>query len=463
MTSTIQRFEAASQRPAVSQATAIEQSRAVAEVQAAVIVAQNVPRDMQRAIAEMRESCGRMAMAEQAFYAVPNRGTGASVHLARELARIWGNIEHGSHELRREDDAGMSEVQAFAWDKQTNTRTSRTFIAPHERMKAGARQRLTDLGDIQNNNNNVAARAVRECILNVLPRWFTEEAQNICHNTLENGEGKPLSQRIDEMVGAFAGIGISQKQLEAKVEKKLGQFDASDVAQMGIVYTSITRDGISKNEAFPPIEETVAEIVGNDENNEPTKDASKLRGKVKSAVPDVEKADTETDKNAANNQSEQVKEPGKVDECVCREDGNHGDCEVHGYVAPPDTPDEHTEDADIAAAPGAPTADTPGQTDRVASALGNARKGSKARGAYMDLIAALFREAGLETLDDLPTVASSILKIRVQYAATLTDSQLKTVHTSLRAWKDVGTLPDMVTRILDAADMAAEQTTLDTE
>lgn len=250
-------------RPAqVSQATTVEQSRAVAEVQAAVVVAQQVPRDINRAIAEMRESCGRLAMAEQAFYAVPNRGEGPSVHLLRELARAWGNIEHGSHELHRDDAAGTSEVQAFAWDKQTNTRTSRTFIAPHERMARGSRQRLTDLGDIQNNNNNVAARAVRECISHVLPRWFVEEAINTCRQTLEHGEGEPLPARIEKMVSWFGAMGVTVEQIEARLDKKRGQWDAGDVAQMKIAGKSIQAGEATKDELFPASPSSTADEIG---------------------------------------------------------------------------------------------------------------------------------------------------------------------------------------------------------
>ena len=102
--------------PTVTQTTAVEQARAIAEVQAAVVVAQNCPRDISRAVAEMRDACGRMALASRAFYAVPNRGNGPTVHLARELARIWGNLDYAVRELRRDDEAGVSEILASAWD-----------------------------------------------------------------------------------------------------------------------------------------------------------------------------------------------------------------------------------------------------------------------------------------------------------------------------------------------------------
>lgn len=246
---------------AASQATAVEQARAVAEVQAAVVVAQQVPRDLGRAEAEMRDTCGRLSMAGRAFYSVPNRGTGPTVHLMRELARIWGNVQYGVQELRRDDDAGISEVQAFAWDVQTNTRSTRTFIAPHARMKGRDRQKLTDLGDIYLSNQNVGARAVRECIATILPTWFTEEAQDRCRATLEKGEGKPLPERITTMVGLFGEQGIKIDQLEARTGKQRSAWGAGEVASLAVDYTSITRDGLDKDEIFPPRRVTADEIA----------------------------------------------------------------------------------------------------------------------------------------------------------------------------------------------------------
>ena len=247
---------------ALTQTTAVEQARAVAEVQAAVTVAQAMPRDINRAVAEMRDSCGRMAMASRAFYSVPNRGNGPTVHLARELARIWGNIDYSVRELHRDDEAGSSEVLAMAWDQQTNVRSSRSFQAPHAKMARGQRQALVDLDDIYRNNQNIGAKAVRECILSVLPRWFVEEAQDHCRHTLNQGEGVPLADRIAAMVGAFAGIGIDVPRIEVKTGKKRGQWDAGDVAQLGIDYASITRDGVDAESLFPARPVTTDELGG---------------------------------------------------------------------------------------------------------------------------------------------------------------------------------------------------------
>lgn len=256
-----------SQPKRTTQTTMVEQSRAVAEVQAAVTVALQFPRDMQRAYAEMRAACGRLRLAERAFYDVPNRGRGPTVHLARELARIWGNLDYGVRELARDDEAAMSEVQAYAWDQQTNVRSSRTFQAPHAKMvgKGAAKRRetLIDLDDIYRNNQNVGAKAVRETIMSILPRDFVEEAQDICHRTLKDGDGVPVEKRISDAVAAFAGIAVGVDRLEAKIGKPRGQWGAQQVADCAIWYTSITRDGIDASSLIPEVVVSADDFGGN--------------------------------------------------------------------------------------------------------------------------------------------------------------------------------------------------------
>ena len=245
----------------VSQTTAVEQARAIAEVQAAVTVAQAIPRDVRRATEEMHDSCGRLALAQRAFYSVPNRGNGPTVHLARELARIWGNIDYTVRELSRDDEAHRSEVIASAWDQQTNVRSSRSFQVPHAKMAKGQRQAIVDLDDVYRNNQNQGAKAVREAIFSVLPRWFVEEAQDICRRTLDHGEGKPLATRIEDAIKLYADHGVSVARIEAKLGKKRGQWDAGDVGQLVIDYTSITRDGIDADTLFPERPVTPDELV----------------------------------------------------------------------------------------------------------------------------------------------------------------------------------------------------------
>lgn len=246
----------------VTQATHVEQARAVAEVAAAVQVAQMNPRDIRRAWAEMQEACGRLGLASRAFYNVKNRGSGPSVHLARELARIWGNMDYGVHELHRDDERGYSEIRAYAWDQQTNMRSSRTFQVPHQRMVKGERKPLTDLQDVYLNNQNIGARAVRESIFAALPADFVADAQERCRATIERGDGKPLVDRIAAMVDGFkATFGVTVAQIETRLGRKRGQWTAVDIADLAVVFSSIKRGETTADQEFPPEPVTAAEIL----------------------------------------------------------------------------------------------------------------------------------------------------------------------------------------------------------
>lgn len=249
----------------IGQGTAVEQSRAAAEVQAAVVVAQQCPRNIQTAVAQMRESCNQMFLAERAFYRYPKGGqtiTGASVHLARELARCWGNVQYGLVEMRRDDQYGQSEMQAFAWDVQTNSRNSSTFIVPHRRDTKNGPQPVTDMRDIYELNTNNGARRVREAIFAILPPWFVEEAKELCNATLRNGGGKPLAQRVADAIKTFEGIGITVDRIENRLERTSGKWTEHDVAQLIVIYKSVQRGEVTAEDEFPAPRVTADELTG---------------------------------------------------------------------------------------------------------------------------------------------------------------------------------------------------------
>jgi hypothetical protein len=246
----------------IGQVTAVEQARAVAEVAAAVQVAQQFPRDMDRVRREMQTACASQALAKRAFYAVPNRGQGPSVHLARELGQIYGNFQSGIAELRRDDDKHESELMAFAWDVERNGRTSRTFVVPHARMKGGRRVALDDLGDITNNNANVGARALREVVFNQLPRWLREEAEDLCRQTLERGDGRSVAVRADSAVQGFESrFHVKEQQLVERIGRKRSEWGPQDLATLEVIFRSIEQGETTPDEQFPPPKVTAAEVT----------------------------------------------------------------------------------------------------------------------------------------------------------------------------------------------------------
>ncbi|QDH92845.1 hypothetical protein KNU62_gp60 [Gordonia phage Bakery] len=280
---------AESARPSteVSQATAVEQSRAVAEVQAAVLVAQQNRRIKTVAVVEMRDSTAQRSVADKAFFRFPRGGetvSGPSIHLARELARCWGNIQFGVSELRRDDVKGESEMQAYAWDLETNARNVTSFIVPHTRDTKRGVKKLTDMRDIYENNANSGARRLRECIFAVLPPWFIDEAVDRCNATLKDGGGVPLAQRITNAIELYSGIAISRDQLEAKLGRSSNDWTEHDVAQLGVIWKSIDRGEVQKDEEFAPARVSADDLpAGGTSKRTTTTAARKSTTKTKTA------------------------------------------------------------------------------------------------------------------------------------------------------------------------------------
>ncbi|GCD38019.1 hypothetical protein OEIGOIKO_05829 [Streptomyces chrestomyceticus JCM 4735] len=262
----IERMSPAGAPARIGQGTAVEQSRAVAEVQAAIVVAQQCPRNIQAAIDEMRESCKQKYLAERAFFRFPRAGTtvsGPSVHLARELARCWGNVQYGLVEMRRDDEFAQSEMQAFAWDVEKNSRTSSTFIVPHLRdTKDYGPVPLKELRDIYENNANNGARRVREAIFAILPPWFVEEAKALCERTLRDGGGKSLNVRVADAIRAFEGVGVTADRIETKLGRASAKWTDHDVAQLQVIFQSLQRGEVTAEDEFPAPRVTADEITG---------------------------------------------------------------------------------------------------------------------------------------------------------------------------------------------------------
>lgn len=247
----------------VGQGTAIEQSRAVAEVYAAVMVARQAPRNVQAAVREMREVCAMPSLAEVAFFEFSRGGGpvhGTTVYLARELGRIWGNLQFGHAELRRDDEHGQSEMLAYAWDVQANSRASLIFIVPHKRDKKGGPVKLVDMRDIYENNSNAGARRLRECINTMLPKWFRDEAETLCRKTLVDGGGKPLAQRVADALSRFADLDVLEADLVRRVGRPTEEWTAATVGDLVTTYQSLKRGEVTREEAFPPAVVSGADI-----------------------------------------------------------------------------------------------------------------------------------------------------------------------------------------------------------
>lgn len=266
---TIETMQPAPTAQWIGQATAVEQARAVAEVAAAVQVAKMFPRDVSAAEREMKRACSRFEMADRAFYNFKRGGknvNGPTVYLARELARCFGNMQWGLQEMRRDEAGGLSEMQAFAWDVEHNSRQSTTFVVPHARDVTvdgeNVVKPLASLRDVYENNANQGSRRQREMILGLLPQWFVDEAIDLCRAALRRGVGdQTLEQRAAAAVEGFAqAFKVDRGRLERRVGAPVSTWSEDDVADLSIVFRSLQRGETTVAEQFPTSSVTVDDI-----------------------------------------------------------------------------------------------------------------------------------------------------------------------------------------------------------
>ncbi|MCY1389119.1 hypothetical protein D9M71_39090 [compost metagenome] len=218
----------------------IEQSRAVTEAQGKLLLAKRFPRDEALAYSKIMNSCSRPTLAASGEYAYPRGGqtvSGPSIRLAEELARCWGNIEYGIRELSRQ--TGNSEMEAYAWDLETNTFSSQKFTVRHIRDKKGGGQALTEERDIYEITANMGGRRLRARLLAILPPDLVEAAVNQCRKTLAGDTSLPIADRVRGMVDKFSQHGVTEKHLRAYLNKSLDEILPEEIATLAGVFNSI--------------------------------------------------------------------------------------------------------------------------------------------------------------------------------------------------------------------------------
>ena len=268
----------------VTQAT--ESSRAVAEVQAALFIARTNPRDQKRAMDRILNACCRPSLAESAIYAYARGGssiTGPSIRLAEAVAQQWGNMQFGIRELSNQ--GGKSEVQAFAWDVETNTRREITFTVPHVRHTKKGSYKLEDPRDIYELVANQGARRLRACILAVVPGDVVEAAVNQCQITLQS-HTDVTAEGIKKLIEAFEPMGVTKTQIEKFCQCRAEAIKPAQIVRLRSIYTSL-RDGMSSPSDWFEPDETQAPAVIEAKAEPSLKDKIKAR-KAKTVAETVE-------------------------------------------------------------------------------------------------------------------------------------------------------------------------------
>lgn len=238
-------------------AVAIESARAAAEAQAAIVSAKAYPRDEEQAFEKIRRACARPSLAEKGIYSFPRgRETteGISIRAAEVIAQCWGNIDYGLTELSntpsKGKEPGFTEMEAWAWDKETNVRSTQRFTVRHWRDTKTGGYALKDERDVYEIGANMGARRMRARILALIPADIVEEAATMLKATklalLERAEKtKSLGPKRKEAIQAFQrDFGISREMLEKRLGHSMDEATAEELLDLEGIYAAI-RDKMS--------------------------------------------------------------------------------------------------------------------------------------------------------------------------------------------------------------------------
>ena len=228
-------------------------TREAQEVQAAVFMAKQFPRNENESISRILRSCDRMGLAMKATYSYPKGGakvTGPSVRLAEAIAQAWGNIQSGVVELEQHD--GESTCMAYCWDIETNTRECKIFVVKHQISTKNGMKVLTDPRDIYELVANQGARRKRACILNIIPGDVVDVALERCNKTLQAGNrnAPPLIDRLRDLMDHIQKyFSVPLASVEKYYGYPLDNFTEMDFQNLVGIYNALC-DGSAKREDY---------------------------------------------------------------------------------------------------------------------------------------------------------------------------------------------------------------------
>lgn len=232
------------------------QAREQSEMQAQVFLAKQYPRKEAESYERIMKPCKRPGFAEGAIYSFPRGGariSGPSVNLVRELARSWGNIRYGVRVVAMTGDS--MHIKGFAHDFESNAYVEEEVKFPKKVLRKGGRWVETeDERDLRELKNKHGAIAVRNCLLQLLPKDVVDDAMAACQKTLQKAAAGELEQDREQtlrrLVLAFSHYGVDAKMIEELLGYEIGRIDDKALAGLREIYTSIKDGHTSREEHF---------------------------------------------------------------------------------------------------------------------------------------------------------------------------------------------------------------------
>ena len=232
------------------------------EIEGAMVLARKFPRSEVGARSALKAACERPTFAEGALWSFP-RGdeivTGPSVHLAREAARLWGNIRSGFRIVSTDQAHAEIHILGFAIDLESNT-----YRTEESRVRARVwRRRLRSTGEpgsvnllderaagrelggdadrqLQEVVGRTGSKLERNCVLRILPSDLIDNAEDWSRATMLN---RPDPDRVRAALAYFAEHGAEETDVLAFFGRdRIADMTNANMAELRRLFLAV-RDG----------------------------------------------------------------------------------------------------------------------------------------------------------------------------------------------------------------------------
>lgn len=240
-----------------------------AGVEARCLVAMKRPRDLDVVRQDLLKECKRPRFAEQALYELDfgEKVIGPSIRFAEACHRHMGNMDVDV--LPIFDGPDRVKLIVAAVDLEKNNRVTAQVdcekvvirkYAPHDPKDIRGTRRNSkgevnyivraDEQAMRPKINAEVSKAMRTCVLRLIPGWLVDEALAQVRATVENEAAEDPDSYRRSIVDAFGALGVRADSLGDYLGHDLGEASPGELAELRAVWKTIKDDLVTWHEVL---------------------------------------------------------------------------------------------------------------------------------------------------------------------------------------------------------------------
>ena len=235
-------------------AVARQSTEVMAEIQGAMVLAKKFPRNYDSVWNAIKLVCARQRFAEEALYSFPRGGAkieGPSVNMARELAKLFGNLRCGLSILN--DDGHTLTIEGYCWDLETNAKVAVQDRFQKLIFRKGKGWIIPDERDLRELTMRRGAVLVRNAIFGIVPKDFIEDAVEWVKETLNSDGSKDWQSWKKKVLAYFDEEGVTLEQMSRYVDKDSQEWGPNEIRILWGVKKALSDGAGSLEHYFPKV------------------------------------------------------------------------------------------------------------------------------------------------------------------------------------------------------------------